>query len=147
MRIEERGIGEATATMEMVLDPAGGFVQTQRFDHTMWATPEPIQVRLESIADAASRLGVVPDFIKLDIESFEFEAIKGATEFLARQKPILFLELHLSYLLQRNLSVRLLIEMLTDCGYRLFTSGGRPLKPKQVYDSPLSNIHVVAQST
>jgi FkbM family methyltransferase len=145
MHIEKAGIGASTTTVEMVLDPVGGFIQAQRFDHTMWASPESVQIRMESIQDAASRLGVIPQFIKLDIESYEFEAITGAIEFLARHKPTIFLELHLNYLQQRNLSPRSIIEMLRRCSYELYTSAGSPLQPKGVYDSPLSNIHVVAR--
>lgn len=145
MCIEATGIGDATRTMEMVLDPAGGFIQTQRFDHTMWAAPKVVQVRLESITDAASRLNVIPQFIKIDIESYEFEAIKGATEFLSRYKPTLFLELHLNYLEQRNVSAKVIVDMLRQCGYAFYTPAGRELKAREVYDSPLSNVHVVAR--
>lgn len=145
MRIEPIGIGDTTRTVEMVLDPAGGFVQTQRFDHTMWAAPKPVQVQMESIQDAAVRLNVIPQFIKIDIEGYEFEAIKGSIEFLSRHKPTIFLELHLNYLEQRNLSAKLLIDMLLKCGYSLHTSAGTSLKPGEVYDSPLPIVHVVAQ--
>lgn len=145
MRIEEIGIGDTTRTVEMVLDPAGGFVQTQRFDHTMWAAPKSVQVQMESIPDAAVRLSVIPQFIKIDIEGYEFEAIKGSTEFLSRHKPTLYLELHLNYLEERNLSAKLLIDTLLECGYGLYTSTGTRLKPGEVYDSPLPIVHVVAQ--
>lgn len=145
MRIEQTAIGDASKTMEMVLDPAGGFIQAQRFDHTMWAPPKAVQVRMESIQDAASRLNAIPQFVKIDIESYEFEAIKGATEFLSRYKPTLFLELHLNYLEQRNLSVKVVIDLLRQCGYALYTSAGTQLKASEVYDSPLPNVHVVAR--
>ena len=145
MRIEQIGIGEETKTMEMILDPAGGFIQSQHFEHTMWAAPQSVQVRMETIHDAASRLNVIPQFVKIDIEGYEFEAIKGSIEFLARHKPAIFLELHLNYLEQRNLSPKLLVDMLLECGYGLHTSTGTSLKPAAVYDSPLPIVHVVAQ--
>ena len=83
MRIEQIGIGETTGTTEMLLDPVSGFVQAKRFDHTMWESPQTVQIRTERIADAAVRLHIVPQYIKLDIEAYEFEAIKGSLEFLA----------------------------------------------------------------
>ena len=43
--------------------------------------------------------------------------IKGSIEFLARHKPTIFLELHLNYLEERNLSAKLLIGTLIKCGY------------------------------
>lgn len=143
--IEQVGIGQESKTMEMILDPAGGFVQSQHFQHTMWAAPQSIQIRLESIPDASRRLGVVPTFIKIDIEGYEYEAIAGSATFLTDNKPTIFLELHLNYLEQRNLSPKLLVERLTDCGYSFRTSAGTSLKPREVYDSPLPIVHVVAQ--
>ena len=145
MRIEPTGIGEETTTVEMVLDPAGGFIQAKRFDHTMWAAPKPVQVRMERIQDAARRLNVIPQFIKIDIEGYEFEAIKGSIDFLSHHKPTIFLELHLNYLEERNLSAKRLIDILLKCGYGLQTSAGARLKPGEVYDSPLPIVHVIAQ--
>lgn len=145
MRIEPIGIGEETKTMTMILDPAGGFIQSQHFEHTMWAAPQAVQVRMETIKEAAARLNVIPQFVKIDIEGFEFEAIKGSIEFLARHKPTIFLELHLNYLEQRSLSAKRLVDMLRQCGYVLHTSAGMRLKPSDVYDSPLPIVHVVAR--
>jgi FkbM family methyltransferase len=145
MRIERIGIGDAMKTVEMLLDPVGGFVQVQRFAHTMWGTPQPISLPMERISDAAARLGVVPQFIKLDVEGYEYEAITGGVDFFKEHKPVIFLELHLNYLDQRNLSARVVVEMLGQCGYRFYTSGGSPVPAKQVYDSPLPSVHVVAR--
>ncbi|MFN2542199.1 MAG: FkbM family methyltransferase [Chthoniobacterales bacterium] len=145
MHIEQIGIGQATKTEQMLLDPVGGFVQVQRFAHTMWGTPQSIPVKIERISDAATRLGVTPQFIKLDVEGYENEAVAGAQDFLAQHKPVIFLELHLNYLEQRNLSARVVVEMLGQCGYRFYTCGGSPLKAKQLYDSPLPSVHVVAR--
>jgi FkbM family methyltransferase len=145
MHIEEIGIGEVTKTVEMLLDPAGGFVQVQRFDHTMWAAPEPIRISIERLSDAAARLHVVPQFVKLDVEGYEHEAIAGSLEFLKQHQPTIFLELHLNYLDQRRLSARVVVEMLGRCGYRFYTSSGSPLRPRQLYDSPLPSVHVVAR--
>ncbi|PYL05769.1 MAG: hypothetical protein DME34_10560 [Verrucomicrobia bacterium] len=145
MQIEAIGIGDTTKRAEMLLDPVGGFVQVQRFAHTMWAAPEPIAVQIERLPDAAARLGVVPQFIKLDVEGYEYEAIAGALEFLARHKPTIFLELHLNYLDERNLSARVVVEMLGQCGYGFYTCGGSPLKGRQLYDLPLPSVHVVAR--
>jgi FkbM family methyltransferase len=133
MRIEPFAIG-------------GGYVQVQRFEHSMWDAPERLEVQVESIPDASERLGVVPDFIKLDIESYEYEAIEGAGNFLAEHRPELFIELHLNYLEERKLVPRTLVATLSACGYQFFTYGGMPLKPSELYDSPLQGIRFVARA-
>ena len=82
-RVEPVAIGRTHARLEMLVDPGGGYVQVQRFEHSMWDAPQKIEVDIESLPEASARLGVIPDFIKLDIESYEYEAIDGARSFLA----------------------------------------------------------------
>jgi hypothetical protein len=103
------------------------------------------RMRADVEEDAAARLGVIPAFIKLDIESYEYEAIEGARDFLAQHRPELFIELHLNYLEERKLVPRTLVTTLADCGYRFFTYGGTELKPRELYDSPLQGIRFVAR--
>jgi FkbM family methyltransferase len=145
MQIEPVAIGREHATLEMLVDPGGAQVQVQRFEHSMWDAPERIEVNVESLPEAAARLGVIPDFIKLDIESYEYEAIDGARDFLAEHRPELFIELHLNYLEERKLVPRTLVKMLVECGYQFFTYGGMALKPSELYDSPLQGIRFVAR--
>ncbi len=145
MEIVNAAIGEEGGEMEMLIDPAGGFVQAQRFDHTMWGTPESLRVRVETISEAAARLHTVPDYLKIDIESYEEEAIRGSLPFLSRHKPVIFLELHLDYLEQRQRSARHVVSMLQEAGYRLTTCAGQALRPAEIYDAPLHNINLLAQ--
>jgi FkbM family methyltransferase len=145
MQIEQCGIGEKDAVVEMALDPIGGFVQAQHFDHSMWGAPQPFRVKLESIAQASARLGVIPNFLKIDIEGYEFEAIKGSQEFIALHKPTIFLELHLNYLDERRLSARSIVTMLLDAGYTFYTSDGTKLKPSEIHDSPLPIVRIIAR--
>ena len=146
MIVEPVAIGQAKATMEMLIDPVGGFVQTQRFAHSMLAAPQSIQVAVETIGDAAGRLGVVPDCIKIDIEGYEYEAILGARDFLAKHRPVLLLELHLNYLEEKNASAESLLQALSDCGYAFSTYGGTPLRPAEIYNSPLQGIRFMARA-
>jgi FkbM family methyltransferase len=145
MKVNQIGIGESNGTAGMLIDPVGGFVQSRRFDHTMWSAPESIEVSIESIEAASVRLKVVPNFIKIDIEGHEYEAIKGSAAFLSKHRPTIFLELHLNYLEQRKISPKSVVELLQQCGYSFFTYGGAGLKAAEVYGTPLSNYHVVAR--
>ena len=145
MQVNQVAIGEAPGRTEMLIDSVSGFVQSQLFDHTMWSTPQSIEVAIESIETASARLKVVPDFIKIDIEGYEYEAIKGSISFLTEHRPALFLEVHLNYLEQRNLSAQGVVDLLRSCGYSFFTYGGAKLAAADVYASPLAIQHVVVR--
>lgn len=146
MFIEPVGIGERRATVDMLLDPGSGYIQTQAFAHSMQAGAQTIQIPIESIPDAAARLNVIPDIIKLDIEGYEYEAVKGAQAFLAKHQPVILFELHLNYIEERGLSGQTVVEMLSECGYSFFTYGETQLRPKDVYDSPLKNLRLLLRA-
>jgi FkbM family methyltransferase len=55
MFIQPTAIGRDRAKLEMLLDPAGGYVQIQHFEHAGWGEPQRIQVDVESIPQAAER--------------------------------------------------------------------------------------------
>jgi FkbM family methyltransferase len=146
MTIEQVAIGGEKAALDMLLDPAGGFVQTQRFRHSMQAQPQAIRVEVETIGDAAGRLGVIPDCVKIDIEGYEDEAIRGARDFLAVHRPTLLLELHLNYLEEKGSSARAVVDTLSACGYSFQSYGGQSLRPGQLYDSPLQSVRFLARA-
>jgi FkbM family methyltransferase len=80
-----------------------------------------------------------PDFIKIDIEGEEVNALRGARALLARKHPILFCELH-----SRELA-RDAAEYLAGFGYRLTTPAGEPFTvPSEVIPGEL---HIVALPT
>jgi FkbM family methyltransferase len=145
MNVTQAAIGETEGRTSMLIDPVGGFVQSRHFDHTMWSAPRSIEVAVETIESASNRLGVVPNFVKLDIEGYEYEAIKGSVPFLTAHRPTLFLELHLNYLEERKLSAKVVIDLLRECGYSFFTYRGADLPAADLYGSPLATQHCVAK--
>jgi len=144
MFIQPTAIGRDRSKLEMLLDPVGGYVQVQQFDHAGWAEPQRIEVDVESIAQASERLGVVPDFIKLDIEGFEHEALEGSLAFLKQHHPTLLFELHSNYLDERGLSPHQVVAMLTECGYSFSSYTGVPLSAASIADSPLQGLRFLA---
>ena len=143
--IQPVGIGKQAGTLSVLVDPVGGFVQSQHFAHSMWGQPQTREIPVETLAEAAARLGVHPTHVKIDIEGYEYEAVEGSQEYLREHRPILFFELHLNYLEERGLRPAELVRMLVDIGYRFETYGGRSLSAEALADCPLASVRFVAR--
>jgi FkbM family methyltransferase len=57
------------------------------------------------------------DFVKIDVEGFEYSVIKGGENTLRKYKPVLFIELDDNNLRENNSSAAGLISLLTSYGY------------------------------
>ncbi len=77
------------------------------------------------------------DFIKIDVEGMEIDALKGAKETIAKYQPILFVEN------DREKNSKALIDLLFSYGYRLYWA----LTPYYNPDNFLKNPHNVYSNT
>ena len=59
-------------------------------------------------------------FIKIDIEGYEVEAIKGGIETIKRFKPVIYSELHDDKLKEHGSSARAYVDLLESIGYSLY---------------------------
>lgn len=58
-----------------------------------------------------------PDFIKIDIEGWELEALRGARKTLETRKPALFLEMHGETMNEKKRKVAEIVDYLNQLGY------------------------------
>jgi FkbM family methyltransferase len=90
-------------------------------ESTYSETAKPLQVRARRLSDMfAEGLFDRPDFIKIDVEGFELEVLRGAKTLIVEHKPSLMLEWHPSFMLEAGIAERL-YEMLTvELGYSVY---------------------------
>lgn len=74
-------------------------------------------VPMRSLDSLCSELGYRPTHIKIDVEGFEFEVLKGAVTVLEQCMPVLHLEIHDAFLVDRGTDPSQIHEFLRDCGY------------------------------
>jgi FkbM family methyltransferase len=86
-------------------------------------------VEIVPIDSYVAQAGLVPDFIKVDVEGYEWEVLAGASETLARHRPAMMVEVQ-----SRGPEIA---RMLHDLGYRLHLPDGR-----EIDEIPLEVVNV-----
>jgi len=76
-------------------------------------------VPVRTLDSEVKELGLVPTIIKIDVEGWELEVLKGAENILARYRPLLFLSLHPEALARLHTSSDVVQAWLEERGYCL----------------------------
>ncbi len=96
IKVHETAVGEHSGQVQMVL-PTNGKTKMQGLSHvkhdsiTDWNLGEEYNVRLEKLDDLIN--GEPIQGIKIDVENFEFYALKGGKRILSQNKPVIYAEL------------------------------------------------------
>jgi FkbM family methyltransferase len=100
-------------------------------DHRTYPTDEardPIPVPLVRLDEAVR--GADVDFVKMDIQGYELEALRGMAGILARRTPmVMILEFWPWGLRQAGESPEALLRFLGDAGFTVGLLGGEPVAP------------------
>ncbi len=92
-----QAVGDRVGSSQMLIDTRGGFVQMTAFAGTEQHHWRTITLQTTTVDAESERLGP-PTIIKIDVEGFEAEVLRGAIRTLERDRPTVCLELHLNYL-------------------------------------------------
>ncbi|MEO8100756.1 MAG: FkbM family methyltransferase [Acidobacteriota bacterium] len=117
------GIGSVSETRRMVSNPLmpGGSTVDARTADGLVKTGAPTVVQEISISTLDEEIPQQkfppPGFIKIDIEGWEIEALKGARQTLETYKPALFLEMHGETMREKEQKVSAIVRFLWDLQY------------------------------
>jgi FkbM family methyltransferase len=130
VRIVNSAAGERTASVEMLTTGAGGADY-----YVVPATPRPDTTTVQQIAldDLCRNSHFAPTHLKVDVEGYEEEVLRGAEWILESFKPTVFLELHGPLILKRGHAPEPVIEILSRKGY-VFNAGGRAISLQAIAD-------------
>lgn len=70
-----------------------------------------------TIDDFCANFGLLPKLIKMDVEGWEYFALKGARRTLSSVRPMVVLELSPAFLRQNGSSAEALVELMASEGY------------------------------
>jgi hypothetical protein len=77
------------------------------------------EISIVTLDDEIPQAGLPPpDFIKIDIEGWEIEALRGARNTLERYKPAMFLEMHGETMREKKRKVGEIVAFLWETGYQ-----------------------------
>lgn len=80
-----------------------------------------VVIEIDTMDNFVQRQGIQKvDFIKIDVEGFEFNVLSGAMRTLREHLPVLFIELDDNNLRDNNSSAKELVGLLFSCGYANF---------------------------
>ena len=76
-----------------------------------------LRVPIQRLDDYCEEIGITPSLIKIDVEGFELEALRGAQNLLEKRRPKLVIEVHPPQLELSGGSEAALFEHLESAGY------------------------------
>jgi FkbM family methyltransferase len=89
----------------------------------------------------SGELGMRPTHIKVDVEGSEAAVLRGGQLVLTRApRPVLFLELHNSFIRDRGADPEETLRLLAAMGYQAFSAAGLPLAQSAILDEPIARL-------
>lgn len=95
-----------------------------------------------TIDQLAQQMAPPPTVVKIDVESYELEVLRGGRETLSRGNVVLCLEMHNQMMRARQVNPQLVLDLLREYGYAHFTCEGATVSPAEMLQPEI--IRVIA---
>src|ERR1039458_9014386 len=124
VEVRKVGVGSRRETRRMVgspLMPGGASMEEKIVTELLRAGTEIVveEVSIVTLDEEIQQASLAaPDFIKIDIEGWEIEALRGARNTLELYRPTLFLEMHGETIREKRRKVAEIVAFLWEINYR-----------------------------
>ena len=124
VEVRKAGVGSRRETLRMVgspLMPGGSSVDGKAVEELLRTGVETVveEISVVTLDEEIPQANLpAPDFIKIDIEGWEIEALRGARNTLKSYKPALFLEMHGETIREKKTKVAEIVSFLWEVGYQ-----------------------------
>jgi FkbM family methyltransferase len=137
--------GEKVGELRMLTTGAGG---ADYFVVPANDRPDTIVVPQVSADVVCETHSFKPTHIKIDVEGFEEEVLRGSTQIISSLRPTIFLELHGEQIRQRGKNPEAVLDFLEELGYTIWRSveGGGQLLGRQDLAEKKFNIRLIMET-
>jgi FkbM family methyltransferase len=142
LRVVAKAVADSAGERQLMLATRGAFVQVAAFAGTAQNEWQSVAIDTTTL-DLESAGEVAPTLIKIDVEGFESEVVRGASSLIATARPTIFLEVHLNYLEQRRIAPLEVTGPIAACGYDFTDLAGRRRSERSIAKSWASVLHIV----
>jgi FkbM family methyltransferase len=119
--VENMGVGEVESEVQMYQDCTTNSGGNRISYNPSVHSPGNKTVKITTLDKYVASKGIERiDFIKVDVEGYEYAALKGGESVIKRYYPLLFIELDDDNLKANNRSAKELLQLLVDFGYNRF---------------------------
>jgi FkbM family methyltransferase len=121
--VRKFGVGAKAGAGTLVFTPlmsGGGSLEDKTVEQLKRSNVTPVsqEIQITTLDQDIEDAGLpAPDFIKIDIEGWELEALRGARDTLSAHKPALFLEMHGETIREKKRKVAEIVDFLRETGY------------------------------
>lgn len=141
IQLVKKGLGTVSTTHKLYqVDPHNKGMnrilnEAEEVNHLDLPYTEISIIRLDDFVASQADMTAI-DLIKIDVEGFEMEVLKGGLDCLKKDHPILFIELNNESLLGHGSSTAEVLQLLEEHGYRCFHAATmQPLDSKASFEN------------
>ena len=140
VRTIHAAVGAEPGVLKMVTTGTAGMHYFVGVDGDRPDTTNVQQITIDSLLEST---GLTPTHLKIDVEGFEDEALRGSAKILREVRPIVLLELHGTYVRNRGHEPLAVLQRLIDAGYSRFLHNDRPISPQEAAKSNLIRLVIL----